>query len=100
MATYLILNVVVILIVLLVLRIRMRRPSRALKITFAVLVVLTAVFDNMIVGFSIVDYDPDKILGLRIGYAPIEDFMYVVLAIVIIPTIWARIGDRHAKNTK
>lgn len=45
------------------------------------LFVLTAVFDNLIVGLSIVDYDPAKILGIHIGVAPVEDFMYALLAV-------------------
>lgn len=100
MATYLILNIVVILIVILVLRVRLRIPSLALLATLAILLTLTAIFDNLIVGFSVVDYDPTKILGLKIGYAPVEDFMYSLLAIVIVPTIWNRIGDRRVKKTK
>lgn len=97
MATYLILNLLFILVVCLVLRFRFRWPSRALFVTFIILMVLTAVFDNLIVGLSIVDYDPSKILGVRIGYAPIEDFMYAILAVILVPAVWHKIGASHAK---
>jgi lycopene cyclase domain-containing protein len=54
-----------------------------------VMLVLTAVFDNMIIGFGLVDYDPALISGVRIGVAPIEDFAYTVLAMVVVPVVWA-----------
>ena len=53
-----------------------------------VLVVLTAVFDNVIVGSGIVGYDPTRILGLRVGVAPIEDFAYAVAAALALPALW------------
>lgn len=96
MATYLILNLVFMAIVVAILRVRpQRKPSRAVVITLATLLVLTAVFDNMIVGLSIVDYDPAKILGIYLGFAPIEDFMYALLAVLIVPVIWNKLGTRH-----
>jgi lycopene cyclase domain-containing protein len=53
------------------------------------MLILTAVFDNMIIGFGLVDYDSDLISGVRIGVAPIEDFAYTVLAMVLIPVAWS-----------
>ncbi|MFM5904930.1 MAG: lycopene cyclase domain-containing protein [Micrococcales bacterium] len=62
--------------------------------TMAVLVFLTAIFDNAIVGFGIVAYDPSQILGWRIGYAPIEDFGYAVVAAFLVPAIFKFFGPR------
>ncbi|USN96235.1 MAG: lycopene cyclase domain-containing protein [Candidatus Nomurabacteria bacterium] len=95
MATYVVLNLVVMALVLTIARVRLSKLSRAVVATMVVLLVLTAVFDNAIVGLSIVDYDPHKILGLRIGVAPIEDFMYALLAAIIVPTIWHKLGEKH-----
>jgi len=53
------------------------------------LVVLTAVFDNVLVGVGIVAYDPVRISGIRIGVAPIEDFAYAVAAVVLLPCLWS-----------
>jgi lycopene cyclase domain-containing protein len=61
----------------------------------AVLLVLTAVFDNVIVGTGIVGYDPARILGLRIGVAPIEDFAYPVAAALGLPALWTVLGPRR-----
>jgi lycopene cyclase domain-containing protein len=99
MMTYLLLNLVFIAVVCGVIAIVMkpRRVSRAIIITLAVLLVLTMVFDNLIVGLSIVDYNPDKILGIRIGFAPIEDFMYAILAVILVPAVWIKLGAKNAK---
>jgi lycopene cyclase domain-containing protein len=52
------------------------------------MMLLTAVFDNAIIGFGLVDYDESLISGPRIGFAPIEDFAYTVAALLIIPALW------------
>lgn len=98
MATYLVLNLVFMVIVGLIAGVRARRPSRALMVTCAALLLLTAVFDNVIVGLSIVDYDPAKILGLKIGYAPIEDFMYAIFAVILVPVLWKKVGGASARK--
>jgi lycopene cyclase domain-containing protein len=49
---------------------------------------LTAIFDNVIIGTGIVAYDQEKISGIMIGLAPIEDFAYTVLALVLIPSLF------------
>ncbi len=56
--------------------------------TAAVMLTLTAIFDNVIIGSGIVAYDPEKISGIKIGVAPIEDFAYTVLAIVLVPSLF------------
>lgn len=95
--TYLLLNILFIAIVCFITRIKPQRPSRALVVTFIILMVLTAIFDNLIVGLSIVGYDPGKILGILLGFAPIEDFMYAVLAVLLVPVLWHKLGSTHAK---
>ena len=76
-----------------------RAPSaRALLIATGVMLMLTAVFDNAIIGFGLVDYDEDLISGLRIGFAPIEDFAYTVAALLIIPGLWHVLARRPRKT--
>jgi lycopene cyclase domain-containing protein len=55
---------------------------------------MTAVFDNLIIGFGIVDYDESKILGLKILLAPIEDFAYTLAAVLMVPAIWNALRSR------
>ena len=96
MATYLILNLVFMVIACILAGIKVSRPSKTTVFTLVTLLAMTAVFDNLIVGFSIVDYNPEKILGIRIGIAPIEDFAYAILAVILVPTIWSKLGKKHA----
>lgn len=98
MATYLILNIVVIIAACLLFRVHVRRPSNAWIVTFIGLLILTAIFDNFIIWAEIVGYDTSKLLGIYIGIAPIEDFMYSILAIIIVPTLWNKLGDHHVRK--
>ena len=57
-------------------------------LTTLVMVTLTAIFDNMIIGFGIVAYDPSKISGVMVGLAPIEDFSYAIAVALVLPALW------------
>jgi lycopene cyclase domain-containing protein len=58
------------------------------------LVILTAVFDNVLVGAGIVAYDPSRISGVRVGFAPVEDFAYAIAAVVLLPCLWSLLTPR------
>lgn len=68
----------------------MRRWLTLKPLTFAALVMftLTAIFDNVIIGTGIVAYDDDLLLGVKILYAPIEDFAYTAVALVLVPSLF------------
>lgn len=93
--TYLFLNLAF-MVPIVIYKIIMRRylPLTEIAILTAVLLVMTAIFDNFIVGTGIVAYDPELISGVRIGYAPIEDFFYTLAAIVLIPSLWNWLRSR------
>lgn len=57
-----------------------RLPWKAIGLATLALLALTVVFDNVIVGTGIVAYDESLITGIKIGYAPIEDFAYALAA--------------------
>ncbi len=61
----------------------------AVGITAALLLVMTAVFDNIMIGVGLVGYDEALISGAFIGIAPLEDFAYTVAAVVLLPSLWA-----------
>ena len=52
------------------------------------MLILTAVFDNLIILAGIVGYDETKLMGIIIGVIPIEDFAYTVVAVLLVPAIW------------
>jgi lycopene cyclase domain-containing protein len=56
------------------------------------MLVLTAVFDNLIILSGIVDYDESKLLGINIVAVPIEDFAYTVVAVLLVPAIWKAVS--------
>lgn len=91
MVTYVVLNVAFIIITVMLLRLKPHRPSKAWWLTLTLLILLTAIFDSVIVGLNIVGYNTDKIIGIFIGHAPIEDFFYALFACIIVPAIWSRL---------
>ncbi len=75
---------------------RLRWP--ALGITAAVLLVMTAIFDNIMISVGLVDYAPQLISGAFIGVAPLEDFAYAIAAIVGLPSLWVLLGGRKSHD--
>ncbi len=69
---------------------------RALAATAVVMVALTAVFDNVIIGAGLVDYHPELHLNIRLGLAPIEDFAYTVAALALLPALWSALHRRDS----
>lgn len=68
----------------------MRRWLILKPLSFAAILMftLTAIFDNVIIGTGIVAYDDDLLLGVKILYAPIEDFAYTAVALVLVPSLF------------
>jgi lycopene cyclase domain-containing protein len=64
-----------------------------------VLLALTAVFDNIMIGVGLMTYASDRTSGLVIGSAPLEDFAYPVAAVLLLPALWSLLGrrDRRAR---
>ena len=91
--TYLLLNLVFLTAIASYIARRDAFDLRASMITLAVLLAMTAAFDNFIILAGIVGYDPAKILGVYIQQAPVEDFFYAILAAIVVPAIWHRLED-------
>lgn len=62
--------------------------------TAVLLVVLTAVFDTLMIRVGLYEYQPGKILGVHVGWAPVEDFAYSLAAALGVPVLWTLIGRR------
>ncbi|WIB78002.1 lycopene cyclase domain-containing protein [Curtobacterium sp. MCPF17_002] len=63
------------------------------------LLVMTIVFDNVIVTLRIVAYDPALISGAKIGAIPVEDLAYAIAAIVLLPSLWV-LFDRPTRPSQ
>jgi lycopene cyclase domain-containing protein len=77
---------------------RARQPLAAWIVSAAVLLGMTAIFDNVMIGIGLVGYDASKISGVFVGIAPLEDFSYAVAAVVLLPSLWVLLGARSAKS--
>jgi lycopene cyclase domain-containing protein len=76
-------------------RFGLRIPS--LGVPIVVLLVGTAVFDNLIIWSGLVAYDESRILGIRIGLAPIEDFLYAITAVMVATSFWHILGRKGTR---
>lgn len=70
------------------------RRMRASLIAAVVLVVLTAVFDNLMIAADLFTYPETHLNGIRIGLAPIEDFSYPLCAAFGVPAVLALLPRR------
>lgn len=68
-------------------------------VIMAIMMTLTLIFDQFLTGLPIVEYDDSKILGVQLGYAPIEDFLYTFVAVLAIGSILTRVSkDEKSKK--
>lgn len=80
---------------------RGRGPARlvpAIGITAAVTLLLTAVFDNLMIAAGLFTYDEDRLLGAHVGLVPVEDFAYPLAAAILLPSLWILIGRRSTPD--
>ena len=66
--------------------------------TLGILLLVTAAFDNVMIGIGLVGYDAAKISGAFIGIAPLEDFAYAVAAAVLLPSVWLLLPRRSREQ--
>lgn len=96
MLTYVLLDLVVLLVLGLLVWLRPKKLAwKPILVVLAVLLVMTAVFDSVLVYEHIVAYDGLKILGIYIGRAPIEDFAYTLAVVVLVPYLWKSYADKN-----
>lgn len=84
----------------LVLAAAIRRPGRrwwaATGLTTVALLVLTAVFDTIMIAVDLFRYEESVLTGIHIGLAPIEDFAWPVAAVMVIPSLVLLLTPRGA----
>ena len=98
MVTYIVLNLLFLAAVLGVLAWRkLLTFGRAVWVTLVLLLVTTIVFDSLLIHLGMFTYPADKILGIHVGLAPIEDLFYALLAGLAVPAIWKGV-DRERKE--
>jgi lycopene cyclase domain-containing protein len=104
--TYLLLNTVFLGVAALVTliavgkRLVSRSLARSVVLSLAVVLILTAVFDTVMIGSGLVAYDESNISGLMVGLAPIEDFAYPVAAALLLPALWVLLGRFGSRTSR
>ncbi|OIQ81787.1 hypothetical protein GALL_364370 [mine drainage metagenome] len=69
-----------------------RRWWLATALTAAALMILTAVFDSMMIAADLFRYDASALVGLRIGLTPVEDLAWPLVAAALLPALWELVG--------
>lgn len=60
--------------------------------TCLALLVLTAVFDNVMMAAGLFDYGSEEISGLRLGLIPLEDLLYPFAGALLLAGLWQLFG--------
>jgi lycopene cyclase domain-containing protein len=71
---------------------------RSVGIAAVALLIVTAVFDNVMIAVGLIAYSQDLTSGSRLGVAPLEDFAYAVAAAVLLPSLWCLFERRAAQR--
>ncbi|WP_417512248.1 lycopene cyclase domain-containing protein [Microbacterium sp.] len=74
------------------------RYFSAWAVATLVLLVLTAVFDNIMIAAGFFDYREDGISGIRLGLMPIEDFLYPLAGALLLSGVWQLLGATPEKR--
>jgi lycopene cyclase domain-containing protein len=78
---------------LLVLRTRLV-TRRVWWAAYAIVVFFQLLTNGVLTGRGIVRYDPDRIVGLRIVYAPVEDLLFGFAMVLFTLSTWVWLGRR------
>lgn len=86
---YALLNITVLVLTIMVMwRLLFKHASKVLWLTLVVVLALTAVFDSLIIAKGIVAYNGAKLLGVYIVRAPLEDFVYTIVSVLLVSILW------------
>ena len=76
-----------------------RRRMTAMFVGVVAMLVLTAVFDNVMIGSGLFDYSSQTLAGPRVGLAPLEDFAYPLGGAILLPSAWLLLDPRSRKDS-
>lgn len=65
-----------------------RRHWWGVALAAVALVLLTAVFDNIMIAAELYEYGTEGTTGITVGLAPIEDFAYPLACALGVPGLW------------
>lgn len=57
-------------------------------LVMTVVLILTAIFDNLMIWAGLVGYGDAQNLGIYLGLVPIEDFFYAIFVVLVVAAFW------------
>jgi lycopene cyclase domain-containing protein len=72
---------------------------RSFWTAYAIVLGFQLVVNGLLTGLRIVRYDPRRIIGWRIAYAPVEDLLFGFAMVLVTLTTWVWLGRRGASTT-
>jgi len=67
-------------------------------LTALVVLVLTAVFDNLMIVAGFMTYADAHITGAKLVLVPLEDFSYPLAALLLLPALWLLTRRRGTRS--
>jgi lycopene cyclase domain-containing protein len=78
-----------------------RRPGRrwwlCTALVTAALLVLTAVFDSLMIAADLFRFDEEQLLGWHVVLAPVEDFAWPIASALALPALWLLLAPRERR---
>jgi lycopene cyclase domain-containing protein len=76
----------------------LQRP--AFWTAYAIVLFFQLVVNGLLTGLRIVRYDPERIIGWRIAYEPVEDLLFGFAMVTATLTLWVWAGRRAARTRR
>jgi lycopene cyclase domain-containing protein len=72
----------------------------AVAIAGVAIMILTGVFDNLMIGSGLMTYGGTQISGILVGVAPLEDFAYPLAGLILLPSVWSLTGGSRERGSR
>jgi lycopene cyclase domain-containing protein len=80
------------------------RPSRrwwtGIALVAVALLVLTAIFDSLMIAADLFRFDESQLLGVHVILAPLEDFAWPLASALALPALWHLLGTRDTRTRR
>lgn len=67
-------------------------------VTILTLVVLTVIFDSLMIAADLFRFDEASLVGVRLWLAPVEDLAWPVAAGLLLPSLWELARGRQGRT--
>lgn len=75
-----------------------RRWWAPVGVAAVAILLLTAVFDNLMIRAGFMTYQESRISGVRLGIVPLEDFAYPIAGLLLLPALWLLTRRRGSRR--